>query len=60
MARERRQFSWPNLDPTDLGRRERKKREEKKERVLEREIVYFISKFFGDRSVESRRDKRQS
>ena len=35
-------------------------RYKKKERVLERERVYILSRFFDDRSVKSRRDKRQS
>ena len=57
MARERRQFYSPNLDPTGLGGKEKgKKREGRKERVLERQRVYLISIFSDDRSIESRRE----
>ena len=55
----------PNLDQIWLG--EGKEREgeatERKEREKERsqiDSVYLLSRFFGDQSVESRRDKRQS
>ena len=48
------------LDPTGLGEEKggKIKREEKKERVLERERVYLLSRFSGDRSVKSRLGKR--
>ena len=49
-------------DPIDLGEGKggKRKREEKKERVLERERVYLLSRFSDDWSVESWQDKRQS
>ena len=51
-----------NLDPTGMGgkKREKERERERKEESLKRERLYLLSRFFGDRSIESRRDKRQS
>ena len=53
-----------NLDPTGLGgkkrERERKREKEGKRKRVYREKFYIFSRFPGDRSVESLRDKRQS
>ena len=46
--------------PTGFGRRKGERNEGKKEKKLERERVYLLSRFLGDRSVESRRNKKQS
>ena len=46
--------------PTGFGRREREREEKREEEEEARERVYLLSRFFGDPSVESRRDKRQS
>ena len=61
MASERTIFLTQH-DPTGLGEGKggKRKREENKERVLERERVYLLSRFSDDRSVESWQDKRQS
>ena len=50
-----------SLDPIGLGGRKRERREGKKEsfRERERESTFSLD-FSGNRSFESRRDKRQS
>ena len=50
-------------DPNRLERKERREGErerEKNKRILERERVYLLSRFSGDRSVKSLRGKRQN
>ena len=60
MWHERTSSLDPILTQPVWGRGKGEKREEKKERVLEKERVYLLSRFPDDRSMESRRDKRQS
>ena len=54
------------LDPSSPNRfweKEKERERERKEedfRERERERVYLLFRFPGDRSIESRRDKRQS
>ena len=43
-----------------LGEEKERETKEKKEKKLEREKVYLLSRFLGDRSVRSRQDKKQS